>query len=261
MPFRRRIVPGPPGSAPSPFTGDRALGVHPHSRRRRLRRFVARRRRLLAALACCVAAGVAVQALIPPDAERTVVVRAARDLPAGTVLEAGSLATASIPSEAVPPGAHDTLEPLVGRRLATPLLRGSPVTEISLAGSGLLAGAPPGTVAVPLRPADPSVLGLLGPGQLVTVVAASGEADYSAGAAAQDSTAQDGAVVLATAVPVLWVSGASPGAGFPGAGSASGDWTASAGEGLVVVAADREDAARLTAASGTGGIYLVLTGG
>ncbi|MCC3276156.1 RcpC/CpaB family pilus assembly protein [Arthrobacter sp. zg-Y20] len=261
MPFRRRIVPGPPGSAPSLFTGDRAVGVHPHSRRRRLRRFVARRRRLLAALACCAAAGVAVQALIPPDAERTVVVRAARDLPAGAVLEAGSLATASIPSEAVPPGAHDTLEPLVGRRLATPLLRGSPVTEISLAGSGLLAGAPPGTVAVPLRPADPSVLGLLGPGQLVTVVAASGEADYSAGAAAQDSTAQDGAVVLATAVPVLWVSGASPGAGFPGAGSAAGDWTAGAGEGLVVVAADREDAARLTAASGTGGIYLVLTGG
>lgn len=178
-------------------------------------------------------------------------VRAARDLPAGTVLDAGTLETVDVPVEAIPPGAHKQPEALAGRRLATPLLRGSPVTDVSLAGAGLLAGAPPGSVAVPLRPADPSVLDLLGPGQLVNVVAAPGWDHPDAGHTAGDVS---DAVVLAAGVPVLWVSGGASGGGWPGSGS--GD-----GEGLVVVAADRENAARLTAASGSGGIYLVLTDG
>ena len=101
---------------------------------------------------------------MPPEAEQGVLVTAARDLPAGRILDAESLATASVPAEAVPPGAQADPGPLLGRRLATPLLQGSPVTELSLAGAGLLSGTPPGTVAVPLRPADPSVLDLLEPG-------------------------------------------------------------------------------------------------
>ena len=182
--------------------------------------------------------------------------RASRDLPAGTVLESATLETVRLPAEAIPPGAHEQLDALVGRRLATPLLRGSPVTDVSLAGAGLLAGAPPGSVAVPLRPADPSVLDLLGPGQLVNVVAgADGAWSPTSGQTAADgSTAVDGsrAVVLAASVPVLWVSGSDPAGGWPGNGG---------GEGLVVVAADQENASRLTAASGSGGIYLVLTDG
>ena len=139
----------------------------------------------------------------------------------------------------------------MGRRLATPLLRGSPVTDLSLAGAGLLSGTPPGTVAVPLRPADPSVLDLLEPGQPVTVVAAPGDGGWDSAPPGNDA---NGAAVLAASVPVLWVAGAgSAGSGWPGAPDG--------GEGLVVVAADPLDAARLTAASGSGGIYLVLTGG
>ncbi|MCQ1985476.1 SAF domain-containing protein [Arthrobacter sp. zg-Y844] len=247
MPFRRRSAKASPGAAAYP--GQPSVSGGPLSG---MRRFIVRHRRLLAALACCAAAGSAVEALVPAAAERTVIVRAARDLPAGTVLDSGTLETVRLPAEAVPPGAHEQPDALVGRRLATPLLRGSPVTDISLAGAGLLAGAPPGSVAVPLRPADPSVLDLLGPGQLVNVVAG-GEAAWAG--AEPGHYAEDGssAVVLAASVPVLWVSGGEPaGGGWPGNGG---------GEGLVVVAADRENAARLTAASGNEGIYLVLTGG
>ena len=185
---------------------------------------------------------------MPPEAEQGVLVTAARDLPAGRILDAESLATASVPAEAVPPGAQADPGPLLGRRLATPLLQGSPVTELSLAGAGLLSGTPPGTVAVPLRPADPSVLDLLEPGQPVTVVAAPRDGAWDG----PPDGGVDGAAVLATAAPVLWVSGAGPPDGWPAGGPA---------EGLVVVAADPRDAAGLAAASGSGGIYLVLTGG
>ncbi|MDM7989949.1 RcpC/CpaB family pilus assembly protein [Arthrobacter sp. zg-Y877] len=213
----------------------------------RFRRFLVRHRRLLAALACCAAAGSAVESLVPGTAERSVLVQAARDLPAGTLLDAGDLETVRVPADAVPPGARNHPDSLIGQRLATPLLRGSPVTQLSLAGPGLLTGAPAGSVAVPLRPADPSVLGLLRPGQLVNVVAGADTA-WNTGISPEDG---NGAVVLAFSVPVLWVSGAEPAGGWPRNGG---------GEGLVVVAADRENAARLTAASGTGGIHLVLTG-
>ena len=243
MPFLRRSAPG--------LNND--VGFRSASGRRagsgRFQRFIVRNRRLIAALACCAAAGAAVQALVPPEAEHAAIIQAARDLPAGSILEADSLATGSIPSEAVPPGAHTHPDKLLGRRLATPLLQGSPVTELSLAGPGLLSGSPPGTVAIPLRPADPSVLDLLAPGQPVTVVAAPRDGGWEAAPGGVD-----GAVVLATSVPVLWISGSADTDRWPAASSGSG-------EGLVVVAADRKDAARLTAASGSGGIYLVLTGG
>ena len=250
MPFRRlpAAVPGSAARTPDArFPSDPGAG----GLRLRLRRFLVRRRRLLAALACCAAAGAAVSGLAPPDAERSTVVLAARDLAAGSVLGPGSLKSASIPSEAVVPGSYSGPGPVVGRRLATPLLQGSPVTEVSLAGSGLLAGTAPGTVAVPLRPADPSVLALLDPGQLVTVVSAAEGTGWSA--SAETDAGPDGKTeVLATSVPVLWVSGAAAG------GSLGPD--RGGGEGLVVVAADRNQASRLAAASGTGSLYLVLTG-
>ena len=235
----RRFTSPSRASAPRLLDGFHAAG---------LRRYVTRHRRLLAALACCAAAATAVQALIPPDASAVATVRAARELPAGAVLDRGSLQIARVPAEAVPPGSYTAPDELLGRRLATPLLEGSPVTDVSLAGPGLLAGAPPGTVAIPLRPADPSVLDLLSPGQLVNVVSGGEVVDAVPG------TEGAGAKILAASVPVLWVSGTGSSGAWPGTGGSSGT-------GLVVVAADRGNAARLTAASGAGGIYLVLTGG
>ena len=288
MPFRR-FFRSSTGFLPGPSSGyDRGVRHPDHGAVPVVRRFIIRRRRLLALLACCAAAGFAVQALAPADAERAAVVRAARDLPVGSVLESGSLETVQLPAEAVPPGAYEQSDAVVGRRLATPLRRGSPVTELSLAGSGLLAGAPPGTVAIPLRPADPSVLDLLGPGQLVTVVAGADNTAAQAGAgtgaagdgntapeaaagnqgpdtapAPGDAAASDGpatngpasegeslqgggagsgpaagngygrharatadvpggAAVLASSVPVLWVSGGDSASGWPGQGDGEG---------------------------------------
>lgn len=197
-----------------------------------------RTRRLLAALFCCAAVGVTVQALMPEDAAQTPVVTAGSDLPAGQTLEEGSLAVRTLPAGAVPPGTFSSPSELAGRRLATPLLAGTPVSETSLVGAGLLTGAPPGTAAVPVRPADPSVLELLRPGQLVDVVQSGSDPYGEPGAA----------TVLAAAVPVLWTSPAAAGS-WPGDGSESG---------LVVVAAAPNEASALAAASGS--LHLVITG-
>lgn len=197
-----------------------------------------RTRRLLAALLCCAAVGIAVQALMPQDAAHTPVVTAGRDLPAGQVLTQGSLAVRPLPADAVPPGVFSSPEELAGRRLASPILAGTPVSETSLVGAGLLAGAPPGTAAVPVRPADPSVLELLRPGQLVDVVQSASGPYGEPGPA----------TVLAAAVPILWTSPA-----------AAGSWPGEDGEsGLVVVAAGPNEASALAAASGS--LHLVITG-
>lgn len=206
----------------------------------RLRRFMLRRRRLLAALTCCAAAGVAVQSLLPPESGGHALVVSAADLPAGAVLTAGDLRTVAVPEAAVPPDSFTSPDQAAGRRLATPLTRGSPLMQTSLVGTGLLTGAPPGTVAVSVRPADPAMARLLSPGQLVDVVAGSSDGQVSADP-----------VLLASAVPVLWT-----------AADGASAWPGSAETGaLVVLAAAPAQAAALAAASGTGQVHLILTGG
>lgn len=225
----------PPRSGPVP-----ALTVRPWLVR--LRRFGLRRRRLLAALLCCAAAGTAVQALLPPEAQTVSLIVTAADLPAGALLGAGDLRTVAVSASAAPPDSFATADQLSGRRLATPLKQGSPVMLTSLVGSGLLTGAPPGTVAVSVRPADPAIVQLLSPGQRVDVVL--GSSDGMPGESVTPA-------VLASDAPVLWTApdGASS---WPGTGD---------GGAAVVLAAAPDEAAALAAASGTGLIHLVLTGG
>ncbi|MGM0928790.1 MAG: Flp pilus assembly protein CpaB [Actinomycetota bacterium] len=206
------------------------------------RRLLRRHYRLLAALLLCAAAALVVHQFTPAPAPTDAVVVAAADLPAGTVLSAGDIALAELPAGAVPDGTADSTLPLVGQRLATALRAGSPVFDTSIVGPGLLAGAPQGTVAVPVRPADPSTVQLVSPGQLVDIVLSSGNGfDEPAGS-----------TVLARAVPVLWKAddgGASPAL----LGSQEPD-------GLVVVAAAPSDATALAGASSRGNIFLVLVG-
>lgn len=220
---------------PAPHTGPAAALAL------RLRRFVLRRRRLIAALLCCAAAGTAVQALLPPDPGRALLVVAAADLPAGALLAAGDLQTVPQAASAIPPDSFSDPAQLSGRRLATPLRQGSPLMQTSLVGTGLLTGAPPDSVAVSVRPADPALVQLISPGQLVDVVLGGAEGDQGTGTAA----------VLAADAPVLWT--ASDGAdSWPGSGE---------GGAVVVLAAAPGEAAALAAASGSGRIHLVLTGG
>ncbi|XAS63300.1 RcpC/CpaB family pilus assembly protein [Micrococcaceae bacterium Sec5.8] len=204
-------------------------------------RWLGRNRRLAVALLLCLAAALTVQQLTPAPADSVSAVAAARDLPAGETLSPDDLTLLSVPHALVPAGSsYGSTDALQGQQLAVALRQGQLLSDSQLLGPGLLAGSRPGSAAVPLRMADPASIQLLSPGQLVNVVMTSGDA-FDQPASSQ---------VLAAAVPVLWTSGR---------GSDAGPW-AGAGDidGLLVVAADAEQARRLAGASTQGKLFFVL---
>lgn len=207
----------------------------------RSRRYATRHRRPLAGLLTGAAVLLLFQFLIPaPDAGQPALVAAA-DLPAGHTLAQSDLATIELPAGLVPPDHFRPGQPgPAGSRLAVPILAGSLVTNSALVGPGLLAGAPAGSVAVPVRPSDPSTVRLVGPGQHVNVVLSS-DTGLDRPAATK---------VLARNVTVLWTSDI---------GGSSGAWPGTNDDGgLVVVAARPEVAAELAAAAHLGQVFLVL---
>lgn len=193
-------------------------------------------------LLLCVAAGVAVEQFTPAPAETVVVLAAAKDIPAGKTLEAGDVSSARVPPGLVPGGSLRSETELQGKQLAIALRKGQLLADSQLIGAGLLAGAPPGSTAVPLRMADPSSIQLVSPGQLINVVLAAGNGFD------QSSQSQ----VLAAAVPVLWTSAQ---------GGKGAQWMASSDAvGLIVVAADADQARRLAGSSTQGKLFFVLVG-
>lgn len=208
----------------------------------RLRRGIHRHQRLLACLLLSAAAGVVVEALVGNDAVTTTpVLTAARDLPVGAVLTEADVTVVDLPDH---PGLRDTFRvaaDVVAQQLASPVTAGSPIAGTSLVGDALLTGTPPGTVAVPLRPSDPSTVQLLTPGQTVDVILSTGNG-YDV---ATDTS------IVARSVAVLWT--AAPDSGQGAWGGADGD------AGLVVVAAGADDAEDLAGASSSGDVHLVLT--
>ncbi len=195
------------------------------------------------ALLLCVAAGLTVQQLTPAPAFTVSAFAAARDLPAGQTLGPDDLTALSVPRGLVPAGSYGSAESLQGKQLAVALRRGQLLSDAQLLGPGLLAGSPPGSAAVPLRMADPASIQLLSPGQLVNVVMTTGNS-FDQPASTQ---------VLAAAVPVLWTSEH---------GNGSGQWLATGEtDGLLVVAADADQAGRLAGASTQGKLFFVLVAG
>lgn len=142
----------------------------------------------------------------------------------------------------VPDGTFTESSGVDGKQLAAPLRKGQLLTDTQLVGPGLLAGAPPGSAAVPLRMADPSSIQLVSPGQLVNVVLTSGNG-YDQASASK---------ILAKSVPVLWTSGQE---GQGGQWLAAGD-----SDGLLVVAATPGQAGALAGASTQGKLFFVLVG-
>ncbi|MGA8788941.1 MAG: RcpC/CpaB family pilus assembly protein [Paenarthrobacter sp.] len=212
----------------------------PLGRRRRIGSWITRNRRLTVALLLCLAAGIAVQQLTPASELRITVMVAARDLPTGTTLTEADFTRVGVPQDLAVTGALSDGGALTGRQLAAPLSRGQIPTESSLLGPGLLTGSPVGTAAVPLRMADPSSIQLLSPGQLVTVVLT------AAGSYDESRETQ----ILAGPVPVLWTSAH---------GGKAGEWLGTSDtEGLVVVAADPQQAEKLAGASTQGKLFFVL---
>ncbi|GAC1598858.1 MAG: hypothetical protein NVS3B6_07590 [Pseudarthrobacter sp.] len=211
-------------------------------RRRRLVSWLSRNRRLAIALLLCIAAGITVHQLTPPPADTATTLAAARDLPAGTALTAPDLARVKVPPHLVSDGSIADPSHATGKQLAAPLRKGQLLTDSQLLGPGLLTGTPPSSAAVPLRMADPSSIQLVSPGQLVNVVL-TGANGYD-----QNSPSE----VLASSVPVLWTSGQ---------GGKTGQWLGTGEtDGLIVVAASPEQAARLAGASTKGKLFFVLVG-
>lgn len=210
-------------------------------------RWFFRNRRLLATLLFCCAAGLIVHQLTPAQAAQTAVVTAVKDLAAGEVLDSSALTLTQVDPEIVPKGTYSSLEQLVGKRLAAPLRSGQILTDAALLGPGLLIGAPPGTVAVPLRVTDSSTVQLVRTGELVDVVISAGNGYERA--VKSHTAAED--------VVVLWTS--ATGGAPTGAGGAAGGWLGSEeAEGLVVVAADAAQAKSLAGAASKGKVSLVL---
>ena len=194
------------------------------------------------ALLLCIAAGITVQQLTPAPAYTVSAFAAARDLPAGKTLDPDDLTVLNVPRGLVPAGSFGSND--CARRassLPSRSRKGQLLSDAQLLGPGLLAGSPPGSAAVPLRMADPASIQLLSPGQLVNVVMTPAATALTSPAASE---------VLAAAVPVLWTSAQ---------GGEAGQWLA-AGEtdGLMVVAADAEQARRLAGASTQGKLFFVL---
>lgn len=207
----------------------------------RVGRWLLRRRRLLASLLFSVAAGLTVQQLVPATEIQVDAVVARSDLPAGSVLEPEDLTVVRLPPRALPRTTYAAAAPLVGRQLAGALREGSIITDADVVGPGLLAGAPPGAVAVPLRPADPSTVQLVGAGQRIDIAVSTGS-DFAESARTK---------ILAKGVVVLWTSSGSPESGLVPTGDR---------QGLVVVAAEADQAAALAGASSSGQVHMVLVG-
>ncbi|HKU01221.1 MAG TPA: RcpC/CpaB family pilus assembly protein [Arthrobacter sp.] len=223
-----------------------AGGVSRNPRKRqpaaRLGAWLSRNRRLAAALLLCAAAAITVQQLTPAPLPTATALAAARDLPAGTAVAEADVARVQVPPGMVADGFLQDAAAAKGKQLAAPMRKGQLLSDAQLVGPGLLAGAPPGSAAVPLRMADASSIQLVSPGQLVNVVLTS----------ANGFDQQGPSEVLASAVPVLWTSNK---------GGESGQWLGTTEtDGLIVVAATAEQSSRLAGASTQGRLFFVLVG-
>ncbi|MET3962594.1 pilus assembly protein CpaB [Marmoricola sp. OAE513] len=132
------------------------------------RRRVLIHRRALIAVAVALLVWSTLRTLHPAEPPSVTVWAAARDLPAGTVLEAGDLRRTSWSADDPPVAAHDRAT-LLGRTLAGPLGEGEIATTTDLVGSERMAGYP-GKSAVPIRIPDADAAGLLRIGDEVDLV-------------------------------------------------------------------------------------------
>ncbi|MFK5581986.1 SAF domain-containing protein [Serinicoccus sp. LYQ131] len=104
-----------------------------------------------------------------PAPDDVPVVLAARQLSVGQVLDAADVEVVLLPPRARPAGALTDLGAAHGARLVTPVGAGEVLTSSDLRTTGLLAGMPPGTVAVFVPLADEAVALAATPGDLVDV--------------------------------------------------------------------------------------------
>jgi pilus assembly protein CpaB len=147
---------------PSPSPGGRR---HPL---RALVRAASWHRRPLAAVAAVLAVVTAVSAALPEGPpERTVLV-AAHELAGGTVLAAADVEPRPLRAADVPVGALEAAPQVLGRAVSAPVPEGQVLTPLALAAPR--AGPSTGRVVAPVRLADPGLVALLRPGDLVDLL-------------------------------------------------------------------------------------------
>lgn len=131
-----------------------------------------------------------------PREDRTEVVVTTRDLPPGTELTADDVRLESHSAATIPDGSRTDADSVVGTTLAGPARRGEVVTDVRLLGPRLAeSAAGPDARIVPLPLADPALVDLVRPGDIVDIVAAPASAD-----------AQESARLIATDAVVVLVS-------------------------------------------------------
>jgi len=220
--------------------------AHPTSRSGRWLRELVRagrwHRRLLASGLAAGATAAALHAVEPPAPPSVAVVTAARDVPSGSRLVAGDLASVRYLPDAVPDGAVTVRQHAVGRTLVSSARRGEPITDVRLAGAGRGPDPAAGLVQVPVRIADPDAVALLRPGDLVDVLGA-GLPET------EGSPFPSSARLLASTVRVVTVP------------RVAGSATALRGDGaLVLLATSAATASRLAGAAVTDRLSVVLRG-
>lgn len=192
----------------------------------RRRAAAARWRRPLVALLVAAAVVAALAALRPPGAAAVGVLVAVDDLAAGATVRAGDLQTVRLPPAAVPPSAVPVAQQdsVVGGVLAGAVGRGELVTTARLLGPGLLTGAPPGTLAVPLEVSTTLPAGALRAGDAVAVIVGVRDGGPAAGAApAAGSARPSGRLLVDRCVVLMPPQASSAGSGLlSGSGSGGG---------------------------------------
>ena len=136
------------------------------------RRLLYLNRRTLAVLCAFLAVLAALAALSPERAGGVIVIAAADDLPAGTVLAATHRTDIELPADAVPDGAARAASDVEGRILGAPVTRRTPLTTASVASGERLAR--PGFVVVALPLPDDALAPLVKPGTRLDLMDSSG---------------------------------------------------------------------------------------
>lgn len=214
---------------------------------RELRRATLTHRRLLAAVLVAATVAFGLETLAPPPPPQRQVLVAARDLAAGSTVNAADVTARGYPIAAVPSGALVAPADAVGRTVGGPVRRGEVLVDARLVGRALAGRLGNGRVAAPVRVGDASAVALLRPGDVVDLVAA-------APTAASDPTAVTGpaasraprARTLASRVTVLAVP--------------TSERAFSADGALLLVAVDPETALALAGAAVSARLSVVLRG-
>jgi pilus assembly protein CpaB len=139
-------------------------------------------RRKLAVLAAVAAVLTGISAAAPEGPAMISVVKARSQLPAGTVLSTSDLVRDRAAASDAPDGVLTDPLALVGKTLAVPVAENQMMTL--LATTDPRTSVPQGHVIAPLRLADPALVALVRPGDLVDVIAADAQAGQAAVVAA-----------------------------------------------------------------------------